>query len=248
MSLSFSIVTCTRNSMATLEQTLQSLQMQQGVEMEIVLVDGDSTDGTLERLRAQPGRTQLLTGVGGGISRAMNAGIAVARGDVVAHLHADDRYLHPQVLAHVAHAMQADRSDWLFGRIVSDVGGRLLPEPFSAPRFSLRALQRGNFVPHPATFVRRTVFHRFGGFRTDYRLAMDYEFWLRIAPHCRVTQLGEALAAFRVHDASASTRHAQAAFDEDMRARLSHSPHWTWPAHAVRYLVRHARRFGLPPV
>ena len=244
MSLRFSIVTCTRNSMATLEQTLQSLQMQQGVELELVFVDGASTDGTLERLRAQPGCTRLLTGVDGGISQAMNAGVAAARGDVIAHLHADDHYLHPQVLAHVAHAMLVDGSDWLFGRIVSDIDGRLVPESFTAPRFSLRALQRGNFVPHPATFVRRSVFQRFGGFRTDYRLAMDYEFWLRIAPHCRVTQLDEALAAFRVHEGSASTRHARAAFDEDMRARLAHSPGWTWPAHAARYLVRHARRFG----
>jgi len=244
VSLRFSIVTCTRNSMATLEQTLQSLQMQQGVELELVFVDGHSTDGTLERLRAQPGSTQLLTGVDGGISRAMNAGLAVARGDVVAHLHADDYYLHPQVLAHVAHAMQVDGSDWLFGRIVSDVGGRQVPESFTAPPFSLRALQRGNFIPHPATFVRRSVFQRFGGFRTDYRLAMDYEFWLRIAPHCRVTQLEEALAAFRVHGGSASVRHAMVSFDEDMRARLAYSPWWSWPAHALRYVVRHQRRFG----
>lgn len=244
MGLSFSIVTCTRNSMATLEQTLQSLQMQRGVDLELVFVDGHSTDGTLQRLRAQPGRTRLLTGVDGGIAQAMNAGIQAATGDVVAHLHADDHYLHPQVLAQVAQAMQADGSDWLFGRIVSDLDGRLVPEPFVAPRFSVRALQRVNFVPHPATFVRRAVFQRFGGFRTDYRLAMDYEFWLRIAPHCRVTQLDEPLAAFRVHGGSASVRHERASFDEDMRARLSHSPLWSWPAHAARYLVRHARRFG----
>lgn len=244
MSLSFSIVTCTRNSMATLEQTLQSLQAQQGVDVELVFVDGDSTDGTLQRLRAVPGRTKLLTGVSGGISRAMNAGIAACTGDVIAHLHADDYYLHGQVLAQVGRLMQAEASDWLFGRIVSDVDGRQIREPFQAPRFSLRALQRGNFVPHPATFVRRAVFQRFGGFRTDYRLAMDYEFWLRIASHCRVTQLDEPLAAFRVHGGSASTRQARQAFDEDMRARLSHTPLWTWPGHALRYGVRHVRRFG----
>lgn len=244
MSLSFSIVTCTRNNVATLPQTLASLRMQQGVEMEMVFVDGHSSDGTLELLRAVPGRTRLLTGVGGGIARAMNAGMAVARGDVVAHLHADDHYLHPQVLATVARHLQADGSDWLFGRIVDDVDGRLVPEPFTAPRFSVAALQRANFVPHPATFVRRSVFQRFGGFDTGYRLAMDYEFWLRIAPHCRVTQLDEALAAFRVHAGSASTRQARATFDEDMRARLAHSPPWSWPAHLARYAVRHARRFG----
>jgi glycosyltransferase involved in cell wall biosynthesis len=244
---SFSIVTCTRDSIATLPQTLASIRMQQGVQLQMIFVDGDSVDGTLELLRrvqAEDGRVQLLTGVRGGISRAMNAGLAAARGDVVAHLHADDHYLHPQVLARVADRLLADDSDWLFGRIVSDVGGRLAPEPFVPPRFSPAALLRGNFVPHPATFVRRAVFERFGGFREDYRLAMDYEYWLRIAPHTRVSQLDEALAAFRVHAGSASTRQAQAAFDEDMWARLEHGPLWRWPAFAGRYLVRHARRFG----
>lgn len=244
MSLSFSIVTCTRNSIATLPQTLQSLQMQQGVELEFIFVDGDSTDGTLELLRAQTGRSRLLTGVRGGIARAMNAGIAAARGDVVAHLHADDYYLHPHVLATVARRLQADGSDWLFGRIVDDVDGQQRPEAFTPPRFSPQALLRRNFVPHPAAFVRRTVFQRFGVFDTRFSLAMDYEFWLRIAPHCRVTQLDECLAAFRVHDGSASTRHARATFDEDMRARLRHAPAWTWPEHGLRYILRHARQFG----
>lgn len=244
MSLRFSIVTCTRNSLATLEQTLQSVQMQQGVVFEQVFVDGHSTDGTLQRLHQVPGTVQILTGVTGGIAQAMNAGTAAARGDVVAHLHADDHYLHPQVLRHVAARLQADGSDWAFGRIVDDVQGQLRPEPFAAPRFSLAALRRGNFVPHPATFVRRAVFQRFGGFDTRYRLAMDYEYWLRIAPHTRVSQLDEALAAFRVHAGSSSTRLARQAFDEDMQARLAHSPPWLWPPAVMRYLVRHARRFG----
>lgn len=244
MSLRFSIVTCTRNSLATLPDTLASVDAQQGVAVQRVFVDGDSTDGTLQRLRTLHGDVQLLTGVRGGIARAMNAGLEAATGDVVAHLHADDFYLHPQVLARVAARMRADGSDWAFGRIVNCVDGHLVPEPFVAPGWSLQALLRGNFVPHPAAFVRREVFRRFGGFRTDYRLAMDYEFWLRIAPHTRVSVIDEPLAAFRVHAGSASTRQAQAAFDEDMRARLAHAPGWQWPAHLVRYAVRHARRFG----
>jgi glycosyltransferase involved in cell wall biosynthesis len=246
MSLSFSVVTCTRNSIATLPHTLAiAAACSKGVELELVFVDGHSSDGTLDLLRAAAGLHAAAHRRGRWhLPCAMNAGMAVARGDVMAHLHADDHYLHPQVLATVARHLQADGSDWLFGRIVDDVDGRLVPEPFTAPRFSVAALQRANFVPHPATFVRRSVFQRFGGFDTGYRLAMDYEFWLRIAPHCRVTQLDEALAAFRVHAGSASTRQARATFDEDMRARLAHSPPWSWPAHLARYAVRHARRFG----
>lgn len=237
----FSIVTCTRNSAATLPHTLASLAAQRGADFEHIVVDGDSTDGTLGLLRAAGGATRVVEGVTGGISRAMNAGIVAARGEIVAHLHADDYYLHPEVLQRVAERLQADGSDWLFGRIAIDRGGVLEAERFTAPRYSAAALLRRNFVPHPATFVRRAVFERFGGFREDYRLAMDYEFWLRIAPHTRVSQLDEPLAAFRVHPGSASSAQPLAAFAEDCRARHAHAPWWRWPEFALRHGVRRGR-------
>jgi glycosyltransferase involved in cell wall biosynthesis len=241
MTPDFSIVTCTRNSIATLHDTLRSVQSQRGVSHEHIFVDGGSTDGTLELLRQQPGDMRILEGVGGGISRAMNAGIAAARGEFVTHLHSDDYYLGPDVLARVAARMRAEGCDLLFGRIMSDIDGELVPEPFVAPRFSPSVLLRRNFIPHPATALRRDAFSRFGGFREDYRLAMDYEFWLRIRHQCRFTQIDEPLAAFRVHAGSASTADRLAAFNEDFRARFRHSPLWLWPEFALRYCVRRLR-------
>ena len=237
----FSIITCTRNSMATLPATLRSLHEQAGASYEHIFVDGDSSDGTLALLQAQPGDSRILEGVGGGIAAAMNAGIAVARGGIVAHLHSDDYYLHPRVLAQVAQRMAADGSDVLFGRIVSDIDGHHVPEPFAVPRFDPQRLLRRNFIPHPATFIRRSVFERFGVFREDYRLAMDYEFWLRVRNTCRFTQVDEPLAAFRVHAGSASSAHAAASFKEDFRARFEHGPWWMWPEFAARYAVRRWR-------
>ena len=243
MALDFTIITCTRNSAATLPQTLQSIQQQRGVSFEQVFVDGDSTDATLDMLRAVPGQTTLLTGVRGGIARAMNTGIAAAQGEIVAHLHSDDYYLHPDVLATVKQRMDHDGSDWLFGRIVSDVDGRQVPESFRVPPIDTARLLRRNLVPHPATFVRRAVFQRFGGFSEDYRLAMDYEFWLRIQPHLKLSQLSEPLAAFRVHPASASHQFAWASFNEDFRARFHHAPLQYWPELALRYVVRAGRKW-----
>lgn len=239
--MDFSIITCTRNSMATLRDTLRSVQQQRGVTLEQIFVDGSSTDGTLDLLREQPGTVQILEGVGGGIARAMNAGIARATGEFVAHLHSDDYYLHDDVLRSVADRMRADGSDLLFGRIVSDVNGVQVPEPFVAPRFTPQRLLRRNFIPHPATFVRRSVFERHGGFREDYRLAMDYEFWLRVCGHCRVTQIDEVLAAFRVHAGSASQEYKCASFHEDFKARFAHAPASAWPELVARYVVRRLR-------
>jgi len=239
----FTIVTCTRNSLATLPDTLRSVQQQRGVSFEQVFVDGDSDDGTIELLQRQPGNVRIITGVRGGIARAMNTGIAEARGEILAHLHSDDYYLHPGVLATVKQRMDQDGSDWLFGRIVSDVDGRRVPESFVVPPIDTARLLRRNLVPHPATFIRRSVFQRFGGFSEDYRLAMDYEFWLRIQPHLKLSQLSEPLAAFRVHPGSASHKFAWPSFNEDFRARFKHAPRRYWPEFALRYVVRAGRKW-----
>ncbi len=240
----FSIITCTWNSARYLPACIASVQAQQGAEFEWIFVDGGSSDGTLELIAAIDRPVTLLRDVRGGIARAMNVGIQAACGDVVAHLHSDDYYLHPGVLARVAAAMQHDSSDWLFGRVQSDVDGQLRREGFVAPRYSPAALLRRNFVPHPATFVRRAVFERFGGFSERYRYAMDYEFWLRIAPHTSVTQLDEPLTAFRVHAGSASTANAVQTLREDFRARMAAAPLWRWPEFAVRFAVRRWRLQG----
>lgn len=243
--MKFSIITCTWNSARYLPACIASVLAQTDADIEWIFVDGGSTDGTLEIIHAIDRPVRLLENVRGGISKAMNAGVAVATGDVVAHLHSDDYYMHPGVLALVAQHMQKTCCDWLFGRICKDVEGRLQAESFTAPRFSPAALRRGNFVPHPATFVRREVFERFGGFSEDYRYAMDYELWLRLAPHTRVCQLDEALTAFRVHAGSASTANRVAAKREDLRARLKYSSFWHWPEHLLRHWVRQRRELRL---
>lgn len=240
-----SVITCCWNSEPYIAQCIASVQAQQGVNVEHVFVDGGSTDGTLQRVQALGGITtgsvRWVTDVRGGIANAMNVGVQLSTGEVIAHLHGDDYYLRDDVLAEVAGHFERSGCDWLFGRIVSDVDGKLVPERFVCPLYSLPALRRGNFVPHPATFVKRSVFQRFGGFRADYRYAMDYEFWLRIAPSTSVVQLDRPLAAFRRHAGSASTANAQRALREDFRARCAHSSRVHLPMDLARFAVRSYR-------
>lgn len=241
MAIAFSIITCTLNSEQTLRQTIDSVAGQRNSNFEHVFVDGGSTDSTLAMIRRHAVHAHVLERVDGGISSAMNRGIEAAQGDVIAHLHGDDYYLHDDVLTDVAEHFKRSGCDWLFGRIVSDIEGKLFPEGFVCPRYSLAALRRGNFVPHPATFVKRSVFQRFGSFREDYRYAMDYEFWLRIAPSTSVVQLDRPLAAFRRHAGSASTANAQRALREDFRARCAHSSLVHLPMDLARLAVRSHR-------
>ena len=243
MSLSFSIITCTWNSAAWLPQSIASVLEQDYPDVEYIFVDGGSTDGTLEQIRAIQRPYKLLTNVTGGISRAMNAGIEAASGDVLAHLHSDDYYLNGEVLPRVAKELETQRRNWLFGRILSDIDGELRPEGWRAPRFTQRALLRGNFIPHPATFVKRSLMQKAGGFDESLKYAMDYDLWLKLARLAEPVQLDIPLTAFREHEGSLSTRNRLAAMEEDFRVRLVHadSDPLARMMHHLRYQVRRHR-------
>ena len=243
MPISFSIITCTWNSAAWLPAAIESVLMQDYPHVEMIFVDGGSTDQTLQQIRAVPRPFRLLENVSGGISIAMNAGVEAATGDVVAHLHSDDYYLTPDVLRTVAAQMQQHNRSWLFGRTMRDIDGRLVPEGYVAPRYSPRRLLRGNFIPHPATFVRRDLIRRAGGFDTRLKYAMDYDLWLRLSRLADPVQMDRPLAAFREHAGSLSTRNKMAAMEEDFRVRLSHVGNAPLERlmHHLRHLVRRHR-------
>ncbi len=243
----FSIITCTLDSMPWLDACIASVLKQRACSYELVFVDGGSTDGSLERIAAlQDGRRPLtvLRNVRGGIAQAMNAGLAAARGDIVAHLHSDDFYLHDDVLASVSRAFDVSGCRWLFGRTLRAIGERLEPEGWQAPPYSRARLLHGNFIPHPATFVERQLMLDAGGFNAQWRYAMDYDLWLRLARMAEPLQLAQPLTAFREHAGSLSTRERRQAMREDLRVRLSHAgPNpATRLAHVARHVARHVLR------
>jgi glycosyltransferase involved in cell wall biosynthesis len=239
----FSIITCTLNSVDWIDESIRSVLCQRHVTIDYVFVDGGSTDGTLDKLRAIPREITLIENHRNGISDAMNAGVAAARGDIVAHLHSDDYYLHPEVLSSVAHRFGSSGCRWLFGRTARAINGQLLPESYTAPRYSRQQLLNGNFIPHPATFVERSLLNECGLFDTRLRYAMDYDLWLRLSAIADPLQLDDALTAFREHAGSLSTRDRIAAMKEDLAVRLVH----TGPRplrrlmHHARYMVRRRR-------
>ncbi|MEN3366057.1 MAG: hypothetical protein V7606_3331 [Burkholderiales bacterium] len=243
MSLKFSIVTCTWNSAAFLDQSIASVLMQDHANIEYIFVDGGSTDGTLEKIHALGRPYRLIENIRGGISNAMNEGIRAATGDVVAHLHSDDYYLHPQVLSTVARHLDESGQGWLFGRIMRDVHGQLEAEKYQSPRYSYARLLANNFIPHPATFVRRELLNRTGSFETRLKYAMDYDLWLKLGALSQPVQLDEPLAAFREHQGSLSTRDQVPALEEDFRVRLSHAGinPVALALHYARYFVRRNR-------
>jgi glycosyltransferase involved in cell wall biosynthesis len=236
----FSIVTCTWNSAATLGDTLASVRRQSCQDLEHVFVDGGSTDATLDMLAAYPGNKRVLTDIGGGISRAMNQGIEAARGEFVAHLHSDDYYASDDVLASVAERFAREQVDWVFGTIQVLKDGRLLP-PHRLRRFSYRALASGYAsVPHPAVFIRKAVFERVGLFDERLKYAMDIDLWLRLAQTARPATIDRPLTVFRDHAGSVSSANKIKARQEELRVRRRYfrQAPFAFGIYCLRYLKR----------
>ncbi len=169
-----SVITICRNSLRMLGPTVESVLAQRTPETEYLIVDGGSTDGTLEQLKLwEPRGVRWVSERDSGISDAMNKGVRLTSGEWIAHLHADDTYL-PGALAHIFAEIERGDADILCGWMLKaedsgDVLCRCDPERLTIDMT----------LNHPATFVRREWFVRLGGFDTTLRNAMDYDFFLR---------------------------------------------------------------------
>ena len=236
----FSIVTCTWNSAATLGDTLASLRAQTCRDFEHIFVDGGSRDATLAMIEAYPGNKEVLHGVKGGISRAMNAGIEAARGAIVAHLHADDYYAAPDVLEQVARRFDESGAGWVVGKVQVLRDGQLAA-PYAMRPFSYRAYAAGRAtIPHPAVFVRRELFARVGVFDPALRYAMDIDLWLRLAAVAQPAMLEQTLAIFRDHPGSVSSANKVKARQEEFAVRRRHARQA--PLAFAEYCLRYYKR------
>ena len=179
---SFSIVTVCFNSVRTLEAALASVVAQNWANREHIVIDGGSTDGTLDII-ARRHRTlaKVVSEPDRGIYDAMNKGLALATGDVVAFLNSDDRYIDTEVLSDVAEALAQNDLDAVFGDVdfVHPGDPDRVVRRFDSGRFHPARLKMGVMPAHPALFVRKSVFDRVGPFNPDYRIAGDFEFIAR---------------------------------------------------------------------
>lgn len=177
-----SVVTVTHNAAATIEQTMRSVGEQDYRSIEHIVIDGASTDETLEIVARHAGPSvRIISEPDHGIYDAMNKGIRLSTGQVIGFLNADDVYAYPHVVADVVAAMQRDRVDAVFGDAEFFRADRPAQpvRRYNSARFSPKRIAWGWMPAHPAMFLRREVFERYGPFRTDYRIAGDFEFIAR---------------------------------------------------------------------
>ena len=172
-----SIITATFNCVRTVGDCLRSVAEQSWPWREHVVIDGASRDGTLEVLQQHRDRLAvLISEPDSGIYDALNKGLALASGEIVGFLHADDMYAGSDVLARIAAAFSDPAVCAVYGDLEyvrKECPTKVVRRWRSGP-FSRRRLAWGWMPPHPTLYVRREWYRRIGGFDTRYRIAADY--------------------------------------------------------------------------
>jgi glycosyltransferase involved in cell wall biosynthesis len=184
--MKISIITISFNSEKTIEATIKSVLLQEGVELEYIIIDGASTDRTLEKI--QPFKSKihhLISEPDQGIYDAMNKGIRMATGEVIGILNSDDTYADPNVLADVM--KQIEDKDAVYGDLeyVNGETGKTIRK-WKSGLYQEGAFLFGWMPPHPTFFVRSAVYKKWGVFRTDHGTAADYEIMLRFIHKHRI--------------------------------------------------------------
>jgi glycosyltransferase involved in cell wall biosynthesis len=176
-----SVVTIVRNAESTLERTMLSVLGQSYGNIEYIVIDGGSTDGTIDIIRKYDDRIAYwLSEPDEGISDAFNKGVAASTGEIIGILNADD-LLSPNQVEQGVMALLRSSADYVFGDLLfHDANGRTLYRIDGDPNYRRIIHSKMPELCHPTVLVRKAAYERIGLFDTRYRYAMDYEWLLRL--------------------------------------------------------------------
>jgi glycosyltransferase len=181
--MKFSIITCTRNSAATLKECIDSVNIQTFSDVGHVFVDGNSSDNTPEIINSLAERgVKVISELPSGIYNALNTGIKNSEGEIIGILHSDDVFAGKNVLSEVHKKFLETSADIVYGDL--QYIDRNNPEKviryWRSCCFNNILIRKGWMPPHPTMFVRKEVYQRYGLFNPGYRIAADYDFILRV--------------------------------------------------------------------
>jgi glycosyltransferase involved in cell wall biosynthesis len=170
------IITVCYNSAATLEKTILSVAAQTHSDVEYLIVDGNSKDGTVDIIKKHEDKiTNWISEPDKGLYDAMNKGIAMATGDIVGILNSDDTFYSNEILAEIAKFHQNNTIEASVGNIVQHkVEGKIV-RIYSSKYWNPRKLILGFMPPHPSIFFKRELFDKFGNYELGFIIGADYE-------------------------------------------------------------------------
>ena len=231
-----SIITPSYNQLSFLKETVESIHSQIidtdiGIDIEHVIVDGGSTDGTVEYLKSLGDKVRWVSEKDKGQADAVNKGIGMASGEIIGWLNSDDLYLPGTLQAVADHFRQNPGCRWLYGRCrIIDKDGKERWKWITGyknvmlKKFSYNKLLRENYISQPAVFFRKELFEEAGPLDLSLHYAMDYDLWLRFGRISPAGVVNRYLSSFRRHGTSKSETGFRDQFFEQYQVSQRYQP------------------------
>jgi glycosyltransferase involved in cell wall biosynthesis len=245
--MKISLITACRNSERWIGSALDSVLRQSGADYELWVIDGGSTDRTLEIVQsyssAFQGRMRWISEPDHGLYDAINKGIRRATGEVVGILNSDDTFASDQVLTGVTAAFADDSVDCVFGdvRFVRDANPSRTVRYYSSRWFRPWMFRFGFMPAHPTCYIRKHCFDRFGTYKTDYRISADYELLIRFlwVGRIRYRYLNTTMVTMRLGGVSTRSPRSTVVLNREIVRGCRENGIWTClPLLTLKYLFK----------
>jgi len=207
-----SVITVVYNNVSTIEHTILSVESQTYPRLEHIIIDGSSTDGTIDVIRRHADKTTVIKSEPDrGMYDAMNKGLALASGDIIGFLNADDVYSDSRTLDTIVRTMEARKVDACYGDLVyvDKKNPDRVVRYWRSQSYCEGLFEKGWMPAHPTFYARRWVYDKFGGYDLTYRYQSDFELTMRFLAIKKISSayIPRVLVKMRSGGASRGLRH-----------------------------------------
>jgi glycosyltransferase involved in cell wall biosynthesis len=240
---SITVVTPSFNQAQFIGGTIESVLSQKYPHLEYVVVDGGSTDGTVELLRSYDGRLRWLSEPDRGQGDAVNKGVRLGHGDIIGWLNSDDTYW-PGALEHAALTFRRrGQAAVVYGDANHVLEDGSLYGPYPTASFDYSGLAERCFICQPAAFIRRQAFDEVGGLDIGLAYCMDYDLWIRLGRGHSLVYLPAVLANSRLHKDAKTLARRRHVYREILRTVSRHYGYvpYLWVHKYTNYLLRRSK-------
>ena len=226
-----SIITSCYNRAATIRSAIESVLAQDYNDIEFIVVDGSSTDGSLDIIREYVDRISIIISEPDhGMYEAINKGIRVATGEIIGLLHSDDFFYDTVVIGRIVKLIKRTHADFLYGDglFVNPDNTNKVVRNWIGGGYRLWKVRHGWLPLHPTCYIRRDVMMRLGLYNESYKIAADSDLLVRylLTGGLTVTYLNEYIVRMRMGGLSTDSAKRKKMWEEDIRVYVSHG---LWP-------------------
>ncbi|MEI4828208.1 glycosyltransferase family 2 protein [Bacillus sp. FJAT-53711] len=238
-----SIITPSYQQGKFIQETIESVLSQDYSNLEHIVIDGGSTDSTVEVLKSYNylgERFRWVSEKDRGQSHAINKGLNMAKGEIIGWLNSDDTYM-PNAVKRAVSALQQN-TEWgmVYGRANYTDEQNQVIGPYPIEPFNRKRLYEGCIICQPAAFIRKEAFDMVGGIDENFHFCMDYDLWMRISKHYPIGFIEHVLATSRMHnDSKTMTQYFDVGLPEIIRASIKNygSVSNQWMSQYFSYIV-----------